>query len=204
MIYYPYDSRIHNVGNIGMGGKIHAMLAPFITKSIDYKRYNGRDIRLEINNYLLTKYHNPMILDLCCGTGISTFKYGIDTSPEFIDRAKKLYPRKYFKIANAENFKPKLKYDIVTCMFAFHEMPEYAHHLIIQNSLKIAKKEIIILDISSNYTPSQIMLSGEPYLKTYLNTIDKTMNKYNFKKSNYIDNHVDYWNLINPSDKILS
>tara|TARA_B100001093_G_C26856077_1_gene1027480 strand:+ start:5825 stop:6418 length:594 start_codon:yes stop_codon:yes gene_type:complete len=193
MIYYPYDLRIHNVGNIGFGGKIHAMLAPYITKSIDLKRYSGRNVREEINNYLQTKYHNPKVLDLCCGVGISTLNYGIDTSPEFIDRAKKLYPRKYFEVANAENYNSKIKYDVVTCMFSFHEMPEYAHNLIIQNSLNLAKKEIIILDISTNYIPTNMMLTGEPYLNNYLKTIDNTMNKYNFKKYNYIDNHINYW-----------
>ena len=197
MIYYPYDNRIHNLGNIGFGGKIHAHFAPHITKNIDNKRYNNRNIRQEINNYLQTKYHNPLILDMCCGVGISTAKYGIDTSPEFICKAQKLFPNKYFKIDNAENCKPfDLNFDVVTCMFSFHEMPEHAHNLIIQNSLKIAKKEIIILDISSDYNPSKIMLAGEPYLKNYLNTIDWTINKYKFKKINYIKNHVDCWQYI--------
>ena len=81
-------------------------------------------------------------------------------------------------------------------MFSFHEMPEYAHNLIIQNSLNIAKKEIIILDISTDYKPSKLMLTGEPYLINYLKTIDRTMEKYNFKKFNYINNHVDCWNLL--------
>ena len=195
MIYYPYDARIHNLGNIGFKGYIHSSLAPFITKSIDNQRYNGRNIRDEMNNYLQTKYHNPRILDLCCGIGISTYKYGIDTSPEFINKAKKLYPNKHFELANAENFTPNSKFDVVTCMFSFHEMPQYAHNLIIQNSLKIAKKEILILDISSNYKPKKIMLSGEPYLEKYLLSIDKTMSKYRFCKTSYIKNHVDLWQL---------
>ena len=193
MIYYPYDTRIHNLGNIGFGGTIHSSLAPFITKSIDNKRYNSRNIRQEIYNYLETKYHCPKILDLCCGVGISTYKHGIDTSPQFIEKAKKLYPNKIFEVANAENYQPNKNFEIVTCMFAFHEMPEYAHNLIIQNSLKIAKKEIIILDISSNYKPTKIMISGEPYLNNYLSSIDNTMSKYNFIKTSYIKNHADLW-----------
>ena len=91
MIYYPFDTRIHNFGNVGFGGKIHATFAPYITRSIDRKRYYGRNIREEINDYIEKKYHNSRALDLCCGIGISTSKYGIDTSSEFIKKAKKKY-----------------------------------------------------------------------------------------------------------------
>ena len=65
------------------------------------------------------------ILDLCCGTGISTAQYGIDTSPQMINKAKRHFPNKKFAIENAENFwkSNHLEFfrnlDIVTCMFAF-------------------------------------------------------------------------------------
>lgn len=41
---YPYDPRIHNFGNVGLGGKIHASLARPITKLIDNAAYSGEDI----------------------------------------------------------------------------------------------------------------------------------------------------------------
>lgn len=196
MVKYPFDNRIHNLGNVGFGGIIHANIAPYITKFIDKNAYNGRNIREEVNNYLITKYHTPKVLDLCCGVGFSTLNYGIDTSPQFIKKARELYPNKKFEIANAENYKPTIQFDVVTCMFSFHEMPEDAHNLIIKNSLNIAKKEIIIIDISTNYKPSKIMLLGEPYVKKYQNSINDTMKKYNFIKKTYIKNHVDFWHLI--------
>ena len=34
---YYYDPRIHNFGNIGLGGRIHSLLAPYATKLIDDK-----------------------------------------------------------------------------------------------------------------------------------------------------------------------
>ena len=88
-IKYYYDPRIHNFGNIGLGGKIHSIVAPYATKIIDNTCYNSTDIRQEI----LTKYNNkfyeknnkfPLIIDLCCGTGTSTYinQLGIDTSKE--------------------------------------------------------------------------------------------------------------------------
>ena len=36
-------------------------------------------------------------------------------------------------------------------MFAFHEMPQYAHEKIINNSLRLAAKEIDIIDLSPEY-----------------------------------------------------
>ena len=181
--------------NIGFPGKIHAESALMSTRVIDIIRYNGVNIRKEI----MKDYKNDKVLDLCCGIGVSTLpnNIGIDTSPEMLKVARRLSKEdednKKFYLGNAETYKPKQEIDIITCMFAFHEMPEYAHNLIIENSLKIAKKEIIILDISSNYKPTKIMISGEPYLNNYLSSIDNTMSKYNFIKTSYVRNHADLW-----------
>ena len=189
IIPYYYDPRIHNLGNIGVKGKIHAEAALVSTKIIDVLCYNGVNIRDEI----MKDYTNNSVLDLCCGVGISTMhnSIGIDTSIEMLDVAKKLNPNKQFYFGNAEIYKPVEKPDIVTCMFAFHEMPLTAHCKIIENAINIAKREIIIVDISSSYRPKQIMLSGEPYLLNYLKNIDNTLRV--FRKEHYIDNHVDIW-----------
>ena len=64
---YWYNSEIHNMGNIGVLGNIHAASSPIITKFIDYRAYNGRDIRKEIYDTF-----EGNVLDLCCGTGFST------------------------------------------------------------------------------------------------------------------------------------
>ena len=205
MFYYPFDPRIHNFGNIGLRGAIHAEFAPIFTKLIDFKAYNKRDIRKEITDKLLGKHSeqskhsehsdNYQILDLCCGVGFSTSEFGIDTSPQMINKAKRLFPDKTFFVANAEDFKPKNheKFNAVTSMFAFHEMPITAHEKIIENSMKLAKKEILIIDISPEYESSQLMRSGEPYLLDYQKTIEKTMDKYSFERSDYIPGHVTVW-----------
>ena len=101
---------------------------------------------------------------------------------------------KKFYLGNAETYIPKEEIDIITCMFAFHEIPLYAQNRIIKNALKIAKKEVIIVDLASNYEPKEIMLSGEPYLLDYLKTIDNTLSC--FKKEVYIDKHVAIWRYI--------
>ena len=203
MFYYPFDPRIHNLGNTGIRGAIHAEFAPVFTKLIDLKAYNGRDIRKEITQKLLNENKqnnkNYSILDLCCGVGLSTAEFGIDTSPQMINKAKRLFPDKKFMIANAEYFGNSnesdevYNFNLVTSMFSFHEMPMTAHEKIIENSIKLAKKEILIIDLSPEYRSSQLMRNGEPYLLDYQKTIEKTMDKYSFERTDYIPNHVTIW-----------
>ena len=135
-IPYYYNPKIHNFGNIGLGGKIHANLANFATKQIDNMRYNNRNIRKEIYESYVDK--NYTILDLCCGIGISTApnNVGIDTSLEMLDVAKQnnIKENKNLDIIlECRDYIPNEEFDIVTCMFAFHEMPLEAQLNVIKN-----------------------------------------------------------------------
>jgi len=188
---YYYNPDIHNFGNIGIGGKIHAELGPLFTKIIDNTAYDGRDIRSDI----MEPYKNKKVIDLCCGTGLSTLdnKLGIDTSNEMLNVARRYNKKSQFNYGNAETFGNYKEFDIATCFFSFHEMPNYTHLNIINNCKRIAKEEIIIVDISTKYTPSNIMLSEEPYLLNYLESIDNILSEFN--KSIYIENHIDFWRL---------
>jgi len=188
-IPYYYNPNIHNLGNIGVGGKIHATLAPLARRMIDHISYNGVDIRKDI----MSQYKGMKVLDMCCGIGDSTLKgaTGIDTSKEMIDMAKFINRNNKFYKANAETYVPHEKFDVVSCMFALHEMPLAAQYRVINNAIRIAKKEVILVDIATNYKPKEIMLSGEPYLIDYLNNIDIILNK--FEKTEYISNHVTIW-----------
>jgi len=214
---YYYDPRIHNMGNVGLGGRIHSLLAPYATKLIDDKCYNSINIRQVIlssyNQEFYQKYERlPKLIDLCCGTGTSTAtnQLGIDTSEAMISAATlsaaqatlsaaKLNNHQSLKIctkfiiANAENYGQPQEFDTATLMFAFHEMPNYAHHKIIKNAKRITKHEIIVLDISPNYNPSKLMLIGEPYLLNYKATIHKLLEKHQFTYLEYIPNHVGLW-----------
>ena len=205
---YYYDSRIHNFGNVGLGGQLHSLLAPYATTMIDNKCYNSVNIR----QVILSKYNQdfykkheklPKLIDLCCGTGTSTApnQLGIDTSEAMISAAtsskaltsaaKKTHAQ--FIIGNAENYGHEDEFDTSTIMFAFHEMPNYAHHKIIKNAKKITKHDIIIMDIDPSYSPSKLMLSGEPYLLNYKNTIHKLLTQHQFSYIEYIPKHVGLW-----------
>ena len=141
-------------------------------------------------------------IDLCCGIGVSTVENGIgvDTSFEMLKVAQRLNSNnkqnKTFYLSNAETYVSSEDIDIVTCMFAFHEMPEYAHKKIIENAIEIANEEVIIVDIESDYKPKEMMLTGEPYLLDYMSTIDKTLRE--FEKTVYIDGHVHIWKYKHP------
>jgi len=209
---YYFDPRIHSFGNVGIGGRVHANLAYASTKFIDRLRYRGRDIRREIYQPYIDDGLD--ILDMCCGIGISTpaGHIGIDTSVEMLrvarrvseqninnndinDNNKKLETNSTeFYWGNAEYYRPKKSIDVVTCMFAFHEMPNYAHVRIIENALMIAKKEFVIVDIAPDYKsgkPPEIMLRGEPYLLNYLDTIQGIL--HDFEETVYIPGHVHIW-----------
>jgi ubiquinone/menaquinone biosynthesis C-methylase UbiE len=205
---YYYNSRIHNFGNIGLGGRVHSLLAPYTTTIIDNKCYNSVNIR----QLILSKYNQdfykkheklPKLIDLCCGTGTSTAtnQLGIDTSEAMISKAltskantnTNINTNTKFIIGNAENYGQEDEFDTATLMFAFHEMPNYAHHKIIKNAKKITKHDIIILDISPNYSPSKLMLSGEPYLLNYKATIQEILTQHKFTYLEYIPNHVGLW-----------
>jgi ubiquinone/menaquinone biosynthesis C-methylase UbiE len=202
---YYYDPRIHNFGNIGLGGQLHSLLAPYATKVIDNKCYNSINIRqLILSKYSQDFYKNherlPKLIDLCCGTGTSTAtnQLGIDSSLPMITQAKKIHNNKQaiktqFIIGNAENYGQEDEFDTSTLMFAFHEMPNYAHHKIIKNAKKITKHAIIIVDISPNYSPSNLMLIGEPYLLNYKATIHELLTQHQFSYLEYIPNHVGLW-----------
>ena len=209
---YYYDSHIHNFGNIGLGGRVHALLAPHATKMIDNKCYNSINIRHKIlsnyNQEFYKKYEKlPKLIDLCCGTGTSTCinQLGIDTSEAMLSTAKLSEARKnnnikqslkihtQFLKGNAENYGQQDEFDTATLMFAFHEMPNYAHHKIIKNAKKITTHAIIIVDIDPSYRPSKLMLSGEPYLLNYKNTIHNLLTQHQFSYLEYIPNHVGLW-----------
>jgi SAM-dependent methyltransferase len=187
---YWYHPKIHNLGNTGVLGNIHALASPVITKFIDENAYYGLDIRKQVFDNI-----NGNVLDLCCGTGFSTKpgNTGVDTSLPMLRCANLFNPGSNYIFGNAETFGDTNSYDVVTCMFALHEIPEEGHINIINNAIRISKKKIIFVDISTNYKPSNLMLSGEPYVIEYINNIDSLFDRYSFRKENLIKGHVDMW-----------
>ena len=196
---YWNNKQIHNLGNTGLTGNIHAMSAPLVTKYIDREIYGGRNIREEIYDSL-----EGSVLDLCCGTGFSTkpAHVGVDTSLAMLRFANIYNPGSHYIFGNAETYGETNEYDTVTIMFAFHEMPRRAHRRILRNAIRVARKRVVVVDISCDYKPSKTMLSGEPYLLDYLDQFPRTINNLwpkEYKESPMwnstalVKNHVHLW-----------
>ena len=191
---YWNDPRIHNEG---FGGYIHSLVAPSITRMIDIYSCNGVNIRKELIKEWNGK--NMKILDICCGTGLSTpdGATGIDTSKYMIKKAKKINPsyktNKHFEVGNAETWGFNYQYDLVLCMFSFHEMPHSARIRVLENCIRITSERVVIIDIDPSYSPSKSLLSREPYLPDYLKHIDREMKKYNGFKTNILEGRIVRW-----------
>ena len=209
LVPYWSNKNIHNLGNTGALGNLHAMTAPLMTKFIDRAAYGGRNVREEVYNSL-----EGSVLDMCCGTGFSTKPggVGIDTSLEMLRFSKLFNPGSDYRYGNAETFGSNEEFDTVSIMFSFHEMPRDAHRNIIRNAIRVARKKVVLVDISQDYKPTTAMLSGEPYLLDYLDTFQTTIDNIIFKeetsfifhlprwnKTTLVDKHVDMWEYNKPS-----
>ena len=200
-----FDKRIHNFGNIGFTGMLHANVANFATRMIDKVAYNNRDIRSEILDDIPA---NSIVCDLGCGVGLSTFdnplSYGVDTSDEMINVAKRENTEKSctFVEGNAISYGNNNQFSHCTIFYILHEAPRYGRKAVLKNAMRIASEEIIIADIDPSYKPSSMMLSGEPYVINYLEHIQhdiekvcKRNNWYISTNKKYLDKQVRLWKL---------
>ena len=186
LLLVPYwaDPRIHNLGNVGPGGAVHALLAPIATRVIDRVAYGGRDVRRE-----LLREHVPpgaTTVDLCCGVGTSTLDVGVDTSPQMIEVARRLSPR-VFHNGNAEDWGEEKSFDVATVFFALHEMPAEGRKRVIANACRLARDKVLVVDIAPHYTPLRMMEMGEPYVCDYLACVrDELANFDHYVTSNTV------------------
>ncbi len=196
-----YNPVIHSFGNIGIGGTIHATVAPFVTKLIDEKAYKGRDVRQEICDTLVNNIDQDTLfaMDFACGVGMSsnalyksienknfeqTLVYALDTSPQMVRAAKNRgnsninYRKSNVAINEFMMYNDRI--DLVTCFFMFHEVPEDGHRRVFKNAHSLLRHGGIfaITDISADYKPSTGMLMGEPYMIEYQKTINDTIDDY--------------------------
>lgn len=196
-----YDNRIHNFGNIGIGGKFHSFMAPYSSKIIDKIAYNGMDIRLESvkNTKIYSNYENPRILDIGCGVGISTKSlkkiypeaniYGIDCSISMLNNCEKKSGIKYIKnFAHKTSFMDN-SFDIINSMFLFHEVPQLGRKELLNEIDRILCPGglLNILDIRLKYTPNSFMLSGEPFLLDYLENFEEDLSSLKYQEVNKLN-----------------
>lgn len=189
---YSQDPRIHNVGNVGWGGRVHAVLAPWVTALITASAYGGVEPRAWLHQTACVG--NVSVVDLACGVGLSTPRggLGVDSSREMLDVARVLDDAdeagatKRFVLGNAETWGEDACCDVATIAFAFHEMPRRARLRTLRNALRIARRRVIVVDICPTYVPSRAMLTGEPYMLDYLRHVDRDL-LWPLKKQTLLD-----------------
>lgn len=186
------DGRIHMLGNHGFLGNIHARIAKKITDIIDEKAYNGKNVRKLLHETSDT-------VDLGCGIGLSTVPggIGVDSSKEMLSIARKLHPTSRFERGLAEKWGKDNMASVVVCSFLLHEQPFNRRYRILKNAYRICKDNVLIMDISPDYIPPYSMLMGEPYVKDYLENIDRDIfNLFDeYKRIEIVPGHVILWNI---------
>lgn len=171
--FYARHPQMHTLGNVGVGGQVHACVAPVATTVIDQLAYGGRNVR----KFLHEELPDGSVIDLGCGTGKSTPSggLGVDTSKEMLHVARVLAAassnNKTFVRGNAETFGEDDQYDVALLFFVLHEAPGDARLRLLHNALRIARV-VWVADIAPGYTPSDTMLAGEPYVLSYLRNIE--------------------------------
>ena len=64
---------------------------------------------------------------------------------------------------------------------------------VIDNCIRVTDEKVVIIDIDPAYTPSESMLSGEPYVLDYLKYMERDMKLYGGIKTTIISGHVARW-----------
>lgn len=186
------DSRIHNLGNHGKLGYIHALMSKPITKIIDDKAYNGFNVRSLLHT-------NKDAVDFGCGVGISTPNgaIGVDSSKEMLYVARTTYPDKRFERGLAEKWGISRMASVSICSFLLHEQPMHRRHRILKNAYRVCRDYMLVMDINPIYKPSFMMLLGEPYILDYLENIDSDIfNLFDeYSRTEVVPGHVILWNI---------
>ena len=204
----PFDARIHNFGNTGPLGQVHALIAPMATKIIDMVAYDGRDIRAELANRLADEYaRDTRVVDMGCGTGSIACALaragfvdvtGVDTSEAMLRVARARCTR--VRWVNRNIVRAPCDADVATIGFVLHELPPGAIERVLHALLR-AIPRVIIVDIAPTYTPSAAMLSGEPYVIAYQHSIDRLVLRWarrhgaTLRRTEIVPGHVVQWDV---------
>lgn len=183
----PFHPRIHNLGNTGIGGEIHARLARTATLFIDALAYDGQNMRKLLADGMSSIYEpSTTVKDIGCGVGTLTCELAnhfdvlaIDTSEEMLKEARRHDSRASYSNINAIDLDPREHMsDVSVACMLYHELPSSAHKCILDSFALTTTKDIWVVDIHPSYSPSETMRSGEPYIDAYLETIDSSMTTF--------------------------
>ena len=120
----------------------------------------------------------------------------VDTSKEMLDVAKK-FSYANCTVDDAESVSLHEPADLITIMFAFHEIPQEGRIQILKNAHNNLVKggHLLVVDIDMAYSPSEMMLTGEPYIHDYLENVQTDIRKIfpHVLETVIIPGHVRQW-----------
>ena len=200
---YWNDPRIHNFGNCGWRGLLHALVAPIATHAIDRFAYSGVDVRKQIHETLIPTDYD--VVDLGCGVGFSCARNGrcrgVDTSEQMLRVARLRRPDVRFEEGSSEDWGDDNCCDMATIMYNFHEMPSHARRRVLRNARRIARKSVLVVDIWPGFEPTPMMLSGEPYVHDYLANVEDDVAStvanggWTAMRLDIVEEHVTVWKI---------
>ena len=178
----PFHPAIHNLGNVGLGGRVHASLAHAATRTIDAVAYAGVDMRRTVAQMTERCVRpNSRVCDVGCGVGTLTQhlvgRYdvtGVDTSLAMLDVARRRVPGAAYHNINGVDLASVGTFDLSVVCMVMHELPALGHAELI-DACCIASPRVWVVDIDPSYRPSPAMLLGEPYLPDYLVNFEATL-----------------------------
>jgi trans-aconitate methyltransferase len=160
------------------------------------KSKNTSNICYDIRKFVIDlQGKNKKILDIGCGIGDSTScgegSLGIDNKREAIEAATLKYPDKRFKLGVIASWNPPEKYDITTTMFYLHKLDSYKRKQIIHVAKKCAQERVVILDVSPDYTPTEIMIKKKPHLLDFIAESRKEL--ADFTEHTMVEKNISMW-----------
>lgn len=181
----PFHPGIHNLGNTGVRGAIHAAIARPVTDLIDQLAYGGYRLRPRLAAMICGDVgRGGTVMDVGCGVGTLTEELaraglrptGVDASPQMVAAARRRRAGRDIPYTVSNGVEALRGPDgsatdaVVICM-VMHELPPPAQQVLLETALE-ASETVWVADISTDYVPSRTMLSGEPYLLSYLSDFD--------------------------------
>jgi hypothetical protein len=116
-----------------------------------------------------------------------------------------------FSFGNAETYGDTQGYDVVTIMYAMHEMPGDARKRVLANMMRVARESVVIVDIHPEFQETlakkpmngEFFLMGEPYVLEYLTNIDTDVfsaaatheNRWSVRRVTMLAGHVVMYRL---------